>query len=267
MDLLRLINPIVVSGRDFFGRTAEIRFSPSDLPGWHWKCGSEIVPITSDIASYSPRRITLRYKNHLLETYEHIGALRWTGLDGIVLESSKLPPYHGRTKELWHALKPSCRNTREKVPWIKPSNICAETMPDSDSRSVSLAPFDRKLIVLVIVKIKGIGTRIRSCELPSSLENVFGAYTLGWPSQLYHFSKLAGLFGWPHHENIEWAQANTRESLLDKISLHRTDDLLGALSLITHDHLVSGKVISYKGGHRLDMGMVKKLSYAKFRQD
>jgi hypothetical protein len=259
MNLLRLIESVVVFGRDIFGRMARIKFSPLNLPGWHWKCGSEVIPITSDIASYNPRRITLRYKDHLLEIYEHIGALRWTGLDGVLIEASKFPPYHGRIAELWHALRPFCEETDRSVPWVRLDKICTGTVIGNRDRSVSLSPADHKLAVAVILEIKGLGEKTFSCELPMLLDEVFEAHTLGWPSRLFHFSRLAGLLGWPHHKHIEWAQENSCDGLLEKTCLHRTGDLLGALSLITHDHLVSGRVVSNRGGHRIDMDLLRRI--------
>ncbi|MFA5993941.1 MAG: hypothetical protein WC823_03210 [Parcubacteria group bacterium] len=260
MNILRLKESVVVSGMDIFGRRSQIKFFPFNLPGWYWRCGSEIVPITLDIALCNPRRITLKYKDYCLEIYEHIGALRWTGLDGVVIESPRLPPYHGRTGELWHALKPFCRETGEKALWIKPSNVCDEITSREGCRSVSLESLDSEgLSISVSIEIEGLGNQVKNCELPMALDNVFDAHTLGWPSRLYYFSKLAGIIGWPHHKNIAWAQTSTQEGLLDKISLHRIGDLLGALSLITHDHLVSGRIISHRGGHRLDMDMINKI--------
>lgn len=259
MDLLELIQPVVVSGRDIFGRKSQITFAPYDFPGWHWKCGNEVVPINSSIALCNSRRITLVYKEFRLEIYEHIGALRWTGLDGIIIESPKFPPYHGRTKELWDALKPFCQKTGNQGVWVKPLEGCLVIGADDASRKVSFEPLDGKLIISVILKIKKLGERVEEYELPMLLEEIFEAHSLGWPPYLYYVSKLAKAFGWPHHENVGWVQKNTADILLEKICRHRLVDLLGALSLVTHEHFLSGRVVSYKGGHAIDLGMINRM--------
>jgi hypothetical protein len=254
------MKPVVVSGRDFFGRMSQIKFSPFYLPGWHWKCGREIVPINSDIACCKPRRITLQYKEYILDMYEHIGALRWTGLDGVVIESSSMPPYHGRVKELWDALKPFIAETKEEVPRIRPRMHCSVMIFEKNDRGrgLSVSPTNDRLIFRIFIEIEGMGKE-NNYEFPMALEEVFGAYTIGWPPQLYYLSKSVALFGWPHHKQIEWTQENTREIFLEKVSLHRLADLLGGLSLITHDRLVSAQVISIRGGHKIDMDLIKMI--------
>jgi hypothetical protein len=258
MDLLRLTRPVAVSGRDMLGRKAQIRFLPLDMYGWHWKCGNQVVPITSDIASSNSRRITLQYKGHLLEIYEHIGVLRWTGLDGVAIESARMPPYFGRARELWQALEPFCKKTGEKIPWIQ---LCGDYSGTAcvNGRNVTLSPGGNGLTIKIFIDFKDLGEKTSTYGLPMPLGEIFEARTLGWPSCLYYPSKLVGLLGWPHNGKAEWAQENSRQELLEKIALHRAGDLLGALSLITHDRLVSGKVISLKGGHKLDIGMIKKI--------
>jgi hypothetical protein len=265
MNRLRLLKPVVVKGKDIFGRNSWIKFSPTphNQRGWYWKCRNEItIPINSDIARHRPRRITLEYKGNFLEMYEHIGVLRWTGLDGVVIESAKFPPYHGRTAELWDALKKSCKKTRGEVPWIRPAKSY-RVIHKKDKRSISITPVDQGLIIIIILGAEVLGPKKTNYELPMPLDEVFKTYTLGWPFYLYYLSKLLGMLGWPHHKCLEWAQTNSREDLLTKISLHRLGDLLGGISLITHDHLISAKVISNRGRHKLDMDMIEKIVLKK----
>lgn len=258
MNRLKLFVPAVtVHGQDIFGRNARIKFSAYEKTGWHWQCGNEVVPITSDLASYQNRRITLRYKTYVLEIYEHIGALRWTGLDGIIVKSPKFPPYFGRVAETWNTLRPCCKKTGDKISWVIPREACFHAEGD---RSISISPNGLdELIMSIFLDIKGIGSNVTTYKMPSPLDSIFEARALGQPNYFYYLSKFLRFWGWPHHENATWKQKDSPEELLQKISLHRVTDLLGALSLVTHDRLVSGETVSIKGGHRIDIEMIKKL--------
>jgi hypothetical protein len=255
---LKLFIPtVIIHGQDIFGRNARIKFSACEKPGWYWRCGNEVVPITSDLASYQSRRITLRYKTCVLEIYEHIGALRWTGLDGIIVESPKFPPYFGRVAEIWNTLRPCCKETGDKLSWVRPRETCFHSEGD---RCVYISPNGLdELIMSIFLDIKGIGLDATTYKMPGPLDDIFEARALGRPDYFYHISKFLRFWGWPHHESATWKQELSPEELLQKISLHRTTDLLGALSLVTHDQLVSGEVVSIKGGHQIDIGMIKKL--------
>ncbi|MFA6383535.1 MAG: hypothetical protein WCX17_03870 [Parcubacteria group bacterium] len=261
MKRLRLSKPVTVSGEDFFGRKAKITFYPCYNPGWHWMCGNELIPIASDLVVGDRRRITLGYKKHRLEIYEHIGAIRFTGLDYIAIQSSTWPPYFGRIAEYWEALKPHCVEGDGNIPWIIPRGQIRSTSYKDDSRFVEISPrLFGGLYAFVKVDMSEIGSEYVICELPGKLTDFFSAYTLGWPSWLYYPSTLADkILGWSHHERITWQNNNAKEELLKKIALHRVGDLLGALSLISHVDLISGEVISHRGSHKLDVAIVKDM--------
>lgn len=263
MQLLALQKSVTIYGEDFFGRPAYIKFHPCEKPGWYWlyKPGREPVPISKEIAFCNLRRITLKYARQSLEIYEHIGVLRWLGLDGVVIESSRFPPYHGRAYELWEALKPLCKPNGEKIKWLKPQNpeigICSEK-----KRYVEFGFHGRSdLDLQIIIDHPKIGRKECFYSLPGNgIKKILSAPTLGKPACLYYFSKICGLLKiWPHHNCLTWPQAVSNGELLNNIIKHRLADLLGALSLLSNEGLPLGRLVSYCGGHEADINLIKKI--------
>jgi len=203
----------------------------------------------------------LGYGKHRLEIYEHAGALRWTGLDYIAIQSSKWPPYFGRIAELWNALEPYCVEGEGNIPWIVPCGQIRSTSLEDDSRFIEISPrLFNGLYLLVKIDMPGIGNITKKLELPGDLTDCFSALTLGWPSCLHRLSLVAKkIIHWPHHEHIVWQREMSKENLLKEIVLHRTADFLGGLSLASHDKLVSGDVISQKGNHWLDVSILRDI--------
>jgi hypothetical protein len=263
MKRLRLSKPVTVVGKDILGRKAKTTFYPCHNPGWHWMCEGELIPINSKLVVGTRRRITLGYKKYRLEIYEHLGAIRFTGLDYIAVQSSQWPPYFGRIAEFWESLKPHCVDGDGEVPWTEVDGAHRGVyLPNSGHpRSLQITPDLReKLDIIVEIDIPEIGHKTITCSLPSDLSEFFNAYTLGWPSWLYYPSTLANkILDWSHHERITWQKNNINCQLLKKVALHRVADLLGALSLISHVHLISGEVISYRGSHRLDVAIIRDM--------
>ena len=131
-----------------------------------------------------------------------------------------------------------------------------------DSRSdswVSLEPAGRKqgLVALVFVEMMN-ASWTRIYRFPRTLDGFFNAFTPGWPPYLYRVSQLAGLFGWPHHVHINWPNGNGKTFVKNAV-LHRVADILGGLSLAAHDGLPVGEFVSWKGGHKLDLEIIKQI--------
>jgi hypothetical protein len=258
---LRLSRQVSIKGFDFFGRKAKITFFPCYNPGWHWMCGNKLVPINSKLVICDRKRIALRYGKHRLQIYEHIGALRFTGLDFIAVQSSEWSPYFGRVLELWEALKPFCIDTEEKIPWVRLKNKVSASIlgRNGNYRSVSLSPMENKLEMEVIADFRKFGRSTFEFKYPYPLEDVFQAYTLGWPPYLHDISEiLSEVKIWKHHNHMVWLK-NDPSSVIRETARHRAVDILGTISLVAHDALPSGKLVSFRGSHKLDMRVMSKI--------
>lgn len=265
MERVRLLKPVTVAGVDIFGRSAKILFSPVNSSGWFWKNGENYFAITSSLATCMPRRICLQNDRQKLEAYEHVGPLRWTGLDGILVESNNFPPYFGRSLELWEELKPFCFLTKEKVSWSTVIASVKVAHADNASRWLEMRPsIDGRpcLKITVIVDYPGIGSKERIYQFPGSgqlLKKIIMARTLGWPRWLYYLSHYGPTSLWFHHHRIAWPQQYSSDVILGHILNHRAADLLGALSLFSNQGLLAGEIFSHCAGHEADIGLIHKI--------
>lgn len=259
----KLISEIKVSGLDIFGRDSEITFSPALLDGWFWNLGDFIVPINYLLIKGRLRRLSLEIdRRRELEIYEHIGVLRWTGLNGVVINSKRFPPYFGRASEMWEVLKRSAVPLDAEVSWV---TVKREIKVGSSYRYLQILPQSKGrqpgLNIRVYINFPKLGSWTCETHLPMALalEDCLRARTLGWPQWLYHFSLLAPNFIWHHHKKVVWPQDYSTSEILNEIAMHRLADLLGALSLVSSRHLLAGEVISYCSGHELDILALKQI--------
>lgn len=109
--------------------------------------------------------------------------------------------------------------------------------------------------MLVIINYPGLGTKSESFSFPNDdlLEMLCGVPNQGWPKWFYYISRIASVFGWPHHNTVAWVQELGKEETLRLFLLHRVVDLLGALSLLCRDGLLSARVVSQCSGHEADL--------------
>ncbi len=267
MHPLRLKQSVMIKGRDYFGRPSWIQFIPIEKPGWFWLFDHDldldgVIPITPDIVSYHFRRLTLEYGKHRLEIYEHIGPLRWLGLDGVIINSSTWPPYFGRVYEFWEAIKSYCQQDQNReIPWFTISKAIRYQYNDGRRNDyLEIQPFDQPhLNIIIISNYPKFGTEeIRECFPIVCPEFAFKAYTQGWPTWIYHLSKFFSLLGWPHHDHIYWPQENKSKRIIHQFAIHRLSDLLGALSLVHPSGFLAANVISYCAGHEADVALIKE---------
>jgi hypothetical protein len=277
LQALELTKPIIIRGRYMFDRQLWIRFYPYDKPGFWWrpKANEEPIPITSKIAKHEVvnrfSRIILQYKGEELHFYEHIGALRATGLTGVVIDSTKHPPYFGRVLEMWEELAPFCRPIPdENIPWVKiDSKSIIKSNGISGSGDVSFLPHnDPFLGVKIIINYEEIGRIEKEFKLPMGireLEKLFKPCSLAFPvdfyySCMYYFSKvLSNTF--PLYKSTTWAHKfkGREDLLLEMIAFHRFVDTVGDATLIHHEALPAGIIVSRLGGHKADMELLKEM--------
>jgi len=269
MEALKLTKEVVIRGKDFWGRDAWIKIYPCDFDGWWWKHDKmkQPVAINSDLAKKNFRRLILSHEGSVLDCFEHIGALYWTGLTRIVIETSGSVPFFGRPLDIWGAIKPYTKEFGSfKIPWLSfEKTIRGEKSPGSMAytKISGIGNGHEGLEIEIIIHYPNLGGHEFKFSLPASLEeleDIFSARTLGWPYWLHAPAALsAKLFNWPHLERVIWPHKN-EENILKQISKHRMADLLGALSLVKGSRLLSGEIISYMSGHEEDLDLVKKIT-------
>ncbi len=266
LKALRLQKEVTINGPDFWGRKAWIKFLPSETPGWFWKIDkkTEPLPITLDIVSYHKNRLALSAHGKQLHIYEHIGILRFLGVDGVVIESTPWPPYHGRALELWVALKGQCKESGEKIPWCTIKQPAGWQYPNiKQKRFTYVRPSHHpELNIHIVIEYPALGYRELSVQLPRDREiflQSLEAYSQGWSLKRYAVSRLASLSGWPHHTKVTWPQEHSKEKTLELFALHRLVDALGAFSTVSGTQLLAGTIISERSGHEGDFKTLKAL--------
>ena len=258
----RLTKEVTVWGRDLLNRKAWLRFTPTSQPGLLWQYDPNHKPklITADLLSARLRRTVLSFRKSTLDWYEHIGILRWLGLDSVVIQSSAWPPFFGRSNELWEALRCLCKvETTTEIPWCTVSQTIRYDYPPPRTGFVEIKPrTDPMLYVTIICDYPGLGYEEFRCQITHSLlEEALEIYTPGWPPWLYYPSKTLSYLGWKHHTHVSWPRAYSQKVALHRFIFHRLIDLLGTLSLIHSYALFAGEVTSCSAGHLADVTVVK----------
>lgn len=259
MQKISLTKEVLINGPNLFGRPAYLRLTPCSEPGWYWDVGTNIVPINRKLVRIKKNRVVLQYQASRLNVVEHILPLRWTGLDGVIIEASAWPPYFGGMLELWQTIEPNLAATNQQIPWLK---ITEEKSVSIGQRSVRWATNKAAgLKIKIAVDFPKLGRLTKNFQLPdSNLAGYFSARPLAvnsfnhfWPT----LSRVAAKTGlWPHHKNLIWPTERPVPELLDELVNHRLLDLLGALAMIDYRRLPAGRVISIRGGHALDVQLI-----------
>lgn len=263
MNLFRLEEPVSITGPDYFGRKSNITFSPT-LPhkrGFFWKYDpvKPSIHISEAFASTFKRRMALTCENAMLNIYEHIGVIRWAGLDGIEISSSQWPPYHGRPLEIYQALFEKSVQTAHPLRWCTTSKSIQQDYPGSMKRYTALIPSEKPgLEVIIICEYPGLGKKELHYSWSQDLIPAFSAHSQGWPQWAYYPARIAKFFGWPHAEHIDWPQNHHEQKTLDLFCMHRLVDLLGDISLFHSTRFFAGTIISHCSGHWADLQLAKR---------
>lgn len=265
MQAKKLAFQVSIISENLFGREAKITVRPSNQRGWYWQFDAEESPIliSAKLLHFKKRRLVLQHETKSLNIYEHIGALKWTGLDNVIISCDAWPPYDGRSWELYHTLRPCIQNTDRLIQWCTTDQEISVEFSGLRSGFTRIIPDTKKsLRVIVISKYEGLGKKTLTLNFPAgngTFEEIFKAFAPGWPPKLFYLQKLASLFGWPHLKKSLWPKScQSKDQALEQFALHRATDLLGALSLIHPYRLLSGTVISYCSGHWADTEVVKR---------
>lgn len=267
VKILRLTEPIIMSGVDLRGQPCEMLCYPIKKPGFFWKSSKETppVPILPRLADKKLRRLVLKNGEYRLDVFEHFGALRWFGFDGLVLATNGTAPYFGRALEFCRALKIACVPSVDKMSWMTVKKRVYSYHLWNPWRFVELRPHTSGnpcLKVRIYIDYPGLGSKERVFVIPGEpLEEIFETYALGWPSWLYYISKNLPLSWWCHHCHVNWPQqCKSKDEALDKALRHHLLDLLGYLALLCNGHLLAGEVVSCMAGHSHDLNLIRKIS-------
>ncbi len=275
MKRVILTKQVDITGPNFFGFKSTIRFVPLDEPGWFLikrdqnRKIIEKIPIDYRIASYLKGRINLKYENIAIPVWEHIGALRFSGIDCVgveMLNGSKWPPYLGGAGLYYKKLSEpgNLKITNEEIPVINVKQDFSWMYSADSDRSVSISKGDSKRLVLdVSTQWKPFPRKTERLIIDQEIilfliKVVFPSKPQGYPKSRFYFASLASFFGWPNLNYISWPNDYTINKIVSyDWWLHRVQDLLGDLSLADHLALPVGYVHSFDGGHLADLTVVK----------
>lgn len=263
MHPIRLKSKVTIEGPNLWGFKSKFIFCP--LPpdyGWMWRSNrSFLVSINPGIVDTKARRTRLYFEGKKLQIFEHIGTLRWFRLCGVSITSSSWPPYYGRSLEFWQAIKPFCEeDTSKEINWYTLRKSVRWTYPklrNNQTAFTEIRPNTKKeLKIEIMCSYPGLGVWTNYFSFPNNerLEELCAVYSQGWPPYLYYLLKIPSFFGWPHHKIATWVQEHGKGLIiLEQFINHRAADLLGSLSLLCRDGLLSANVTSVCSGHKADI--------------
>lgn len=269
MDIKQQIlkETVLISGKDYWGRSAWIKFSPSVRPGWWWKTKEGVIPINHKIAEKKHLQISLCSGSEFIAVWEHIGVLRFFGFDHVEVESSPWPPYDGSALIYYEHLKDKFILSGSNIPWVMiTEDVKSAYDPNKRDGYVKISPVlpgDRKVADLCLNVEAGWPPlhNIKGTVFASDQEyllSILGVKAQGYPHYLYGVAKIASRLGWPHFNQLTWLKDHGPEKTAELFFSHRVLDLLGCMSLCSHQYLPVGYVESRFAGHEVDLIAVKE---------
>ena len=287
MKKMKLIETVTVTGPDFFGRNSSITFTPTATPGWyletedqsfiaypdgsscHVGTSKKFCPIDHRIAQSKPLTIQISFGTTVVNNWEHIGVLRFMGIDGIKVsmpKGQKWPPYLGGAGAYYEKISRFLRIQKEELPTIdvKKENGWHYKKRVGSYVEIDEAGPDSLLRLNVIAEWKPLPKHSAEIIVDEKLrqfliDKILPSKPQGFPFSRHSLAKVASRFGWPNIDNISWRKNFSKD---EEVSywwwLHRVQDLLGTLSLCSNTHLPIGKVLSKNAGHKADLIVIKK---------
>lgn len=260
MDRYELTESVVVEGPNFWGRRSRLVLEPIDKPGWYWRTKGEDVLITPKLLRYRQNRLVLEHGRSRLNVYEHIGAFRFLGLDSVCIHSDPWPPYDGCGKELGEKISFKLRRHGSISAW----SCAGGTASAGRAAAVGFSPSHDTLTVDVYIDYRGLGDLSAAWDFPhNSFDRFASVRAPGWGLGRKPVAWLMSKLGWPHYRHVNWPDFSEKEKTLESFALHRTFDILGALSVLPPPgHILSGKFFSQCAGHKEDVALVREISCA-----
>lgn len=263
--------PVTISGRDFLGRDSSITFTPHDKPGWWWNTKYHgFIPIDHRIARYKKGRIQLVMPGECINVWEHIGALRYIGIDNVSvsMDHGSWPPYlvAGEYLQYFTDALTEVLEDDEYGACIPAIGITASTDASYSSGNHLLSRVDisrhHELVLSVHSQWKGLPEHNETLYmeiLPGAvLRDIFFALPQGLANRKV-IAQIASFFGWPHMDRVAWPDTfHSKEQASYAFWLHRVQDILGETSLVDHKALPWCKFYSFMAGHNESLHAIKK---------
>ena len=219
----------------------------------------------------------LQHSGKVLNIWEHIGDLRFTGLDGIIVACKEFaclgplkgswPPYDGCSDSYWQALQPAIAKTDESVVWRSVPQRSCWRYPDKPWRFTAIRPSDDDQTSLsVTTDYPIIGreyTEVQFSDFSNFLPEIMAVKSQGWPFFAYRPATWLERLPLPvkfRPSQMTWPQQVGIDRARVLYNHHRILDILGGVSIIWHDALPACHVQSYCSGHLGDVMAVKGLT-------
>lgn len=266
----RLVKEITIEGRNLLRKKSSITFLPAGKPGWWLRTtNSGDVPIDHRIAKHKEGRIQLCSGGVILNVWEHIGALRFMGIDGvIVVVHDNWPPFLGGMRGYRpYFLKDGVTVEDGIMPTIKPVRYGEYESYNHMLSSTAISPSE-KLILNVRAKwgdLPWYDQRLVMEELSEDLwEDIWDSKPQGWPKgRSLFFTLLIRLFKKLNRKEVAWIEDfPDKKSASYRWGLHRVQDILGCASLCSHIALPIMHYDSYLAGHKEDL-IIHKQCFSK----
>ena len=251
--------PLSLEGKDFWGRRAKITFSPTTKEGWYWNTGNHIVPIDHRIAHGATGRIELRYKKAVLPIYEHIGPLRFEGIDNVEITlHSPWPPYFGGMCGYYPGflLEGMLEATNCALPWIQPRQ---EYLHNSYNKLNASTEIKKSAVfsLLVYSKWPGLPEYYEEIQFSKLAPDDRWKFWNAKPQGTVFRKKVATIIGWPNMGYVSWKNEAHPKEVSYRWWCHRVQDILGCLSLAHHRALPLLRYESFCAGHNQDLIVLK----------
>ncbi len=250
-----------IKGRNPFGGEAWIKFEPmpNGERGIFWKIPTskntfKYVPIDYRIAKISKlHNIFLQYGNKKLFIYEHIGALRFTGLDSLAISASTWPPYLTSGSMLKKIMEHAVATDNE-IPYLSLVNSYGPLSRRENGlyKFVEIRPTEygvTELNVSIDYKKLSVKGKKRETVTDELINEIFSVGPQGVSNILKFISRL---FNLEYHKNVVWPdEEKDLNELRRKFLAHTMVDRLGEISLFSHYMLPSCEIKTQCAGHRL----------------
>lgn len=257
----KLIKPISLEGDDFWGKPAKITFVPANQKGWFLQTKKDgVIPIDFRIAKRRKGRIDLESGGTILSVYEHIGALRFAGIDGVrIITETRWPPYLGGMMGYLPAFLLS-EYTKDDgiISTIKPKRRAEYNSYNTLQSQTAIRPATR-LCLTVQAQWKPLPHYVETFATEELSEEQWMEIWNAKPQGTLLRKRIARFLHWPNMNYVAWIDSfNSKEEAAYAWWLHRVQDILGCLSLASHTSLPVLKYESFCAGHKEDLEVLKQ---------
>lgn len=259
-----LTRPVLVAGRDIWGRRVRLTLEPAGAPGWFWRVGDADIPLTPDVLVHRRQRLTLARGAAELHVVEHLLALRViAGVDGVrIICPASWLPYDGSAEMFWCSLQPALEEGDE----LTFAGINGSFSAGGDRPVAYTGTGGDRLEISVSIDYPGLGATELRQEFPArdgSTETIIATKAPGWPPRRRNIVRPLSWIGWPHLGNAVWPQDYAPAEALQLFARHRLLDIAGAIAVLCPPGgILAGRIESKRAGHAQDVELVRQLAAA-----